>query len=136
MPGVVMESERREISDCVLLRAEWLGEADRALIEQVYGKGVRPADVAAVVGCSTRMVQRRVANLVKRLMDPMIVFVLRNHGDWDKLTAGSALAVLVRGLTLRDAASELGVSLHYVRTRVQVVRGLFEMYRSKGKRMR
>ena len=51
MLGVTRESERREVSDYVLMRAEWLLASDRALIEQVFGKGVRPADVAAIQGC-------------------------------------------------------------------------------------
>ncbi len=136
MLGVTRESERREVSDYVLMRAEWLSASDRALIEQVFGKGVRPADVAAIQGCSTLVVQRRVANLVKRLLDPMVVFVLRYHRDWDKGTKKAALLVLVKGVTLRRAASELGVTLHCVRNRVHVVRGLFEVYQGNGKKAR
>lgn len=114
----------RDMAEMVLRRAELLDTADRALLEQVLGRGVAPRDVAAVKGVSTRTVQRRVRALTRRLTDPQVLHVMRHRGQWEKLTAEVATAVWIRRWTLRRTAKELGVSLHRVRQRVEAVKGV------------
>lgn len=124
MIATTSESDRRDLSDLLLLRCAWLDEADRELIEQVVGRGVRPSSIAAVTGVTPRAVQRRVTKLVDRLTDAEVLMVLRQHGRWPATTSSVALAVWVRGRTLRQVADELGLTLHEVRQHVQRTRGL------------
>lgn len=119
--------EVRDLAETVLRRAEFLDANERALLEQVLGKGVRPRDIAAVAGCPTRKVQRQVRAITRRLTDPAVVHVLRHRAQWDRLTAEVATAVWVRGWTYRDTAEHLGISLHRVRQKVEAVRGILAM---------
>mgnify|MGYP006302375777 CR=1 FL=1 len=118
------ESARRALADVVLDRAEHLDNPERALIQQVYGQGVRTDDLAAVLGVSRRTVQRRLQRLVERLTDPLTVFVIRHQARWDRLTAAIAVSVWVKGLPLRQAAARHDVSLHTVRQRLAHVKGM------------
>ncbi|MEX2672541.1 MAG: hypothetical protein WD294_10565 [Phycisphaeraceae bacterium] len=116
--------EVRDLAEEVLQRAELLDAADRALIEQVLGKGVLPREVAVVTGVSTRCIQRRFRSLIQRLSDPKVLHIMRHRKQWDKLTADVATGVWIKGWSLRHTASQLGVSLHRIRQRVQTVRGI------------
>jgi DNA-directed RNA polymerase specialized sigma24 family protein len=116
----------REMSERILNRAEFLDPEDRALLEQVLERGVPPREIAVLSGRSTRSVQRRVRNLMRRLADPGVVCVLREHRRWERPTGAVALAVWVRGWTLRHTAERLGLSLHRVRQQVATVRGRIE----------
>ena len=118
------ESTRRALADVVLDRAEYLDDPERALIRQAYGQGVGTDDLAAVLGVTRRTVQRRLQRLVERLTDPITVFVLRHEQRWDRLTAGIAVSVWVKGLPLRQAAAKHRVSLHTVRQQLAHVRGM------------
>ena len=113
----------REMSERILGRAEYLEPADRALLEQVLERGVPPRQIAVLSGVSTRTVQRRVRNLMRRLTDPRVVCVLGEHRKWDRPTRAVALGVWVRGWTLRQTAARLGLTLHNVRQHVLTVRG-------------
>lgn len=110
----------------VLMRAEYLDQPDRALLDQVLARNVRPRQIAAVTGCTARCVQRRVRRLVLHLTDPAVLHILRNHRKWEASTGRVALCVLVQRRTLRDTAGELNLSLHEVRQCVQKVKGLLE----------
>jgi DNA-directed RNA polymerase specialized sigma24 family protein len=128
--------QRRDWADTVLMRACWLDAAERALVEQVVGKGVRPHEIAAVSGRSLRTVQRQLNRVIERLMDKEVEHILRAHGDWDAMASSVALAVWVQGCTLRDTARRLGISLHQVRQQVQVVRGLLAADQAGRRRWR
>lgn len=114
----------REASEVLLGRAVFLPASDRALLEQVYDRGVKPRQIAAVTGESTRAVQRRVRILVRRLCDPQVVAVLRHHRQWDRTTARVAIAYWVHRRTLHETAHDLKLTLHQVRQQLQLVRGL------------
>lgn len=110
----------------VLRRAELLDPEDRLVLEQVLGNGVAAKDVAMLSGRSPRSVQRQVRALMERLTDERVVAVLRQHHQWDPTRAAVAMAVWVRGWTLRRTAGELGLSLHRVREHVAAIRGMLE----------
>jgi len=119
-------STRRVQGDRLLMRADWLDRSDRALLVQVLGNGVRPADVADLLGLSTRTVQRRIRRLVKRLNSPTTAAVLAHEGHWDRKTFAVAVAVWIRGWTLRRTAEHMNISLHRVRQHLQIARGLIK----------
>ncbi len=119
-------ASRRGYADRVLMRADWLDPAERALVVQVLANGVSPADVAAVAGVTRRSVQRRVRAVSQRLISPLATAVLQGQGRWDRTTASAALNVWVRGCTMRETGRRLSLSLHEVRQHLQMARGLIE----------
>ena len=125
-PATTRRSDRRQLADLVLARAAWVDAEDRMLLEQVLGRGVRPRELATLMRCSTRTVQRRVRQLVRRLTDRTAVRVLREHRDWRAETAAVALAFYLRRHTLRQIAGETGLTLHQVRMHLQRARGMLE----------
>ena len=60
-----------------------------------------------------------------RLSDPEVIFVLRNRAKWGEPIATLATAVWVHQKPLREVAAALSMSLHDVRQRVQMIRGVF-----------
>lgn len=90
-----------------------------------------------------RTLRRRVRQIAARVLSPIFVFVVA-HLDpsdpgerrrlglpcWSPTRRKIAQACVVRGLSFREAASELRVSLHTVRREMQSVRALFEEQRA------
>jgi len=126
MVAATTQSCKRQWADRVLQRSAFLSPPDRTLLRQVLGEGARPADLAHVTGVSARTIQRRVRNLAKRLTNPEVVHILRHHRRWPRTTAAVALALYVRGLTQRQAAEQLGLSLHQLRQHAQAIRALLD----------
>lgn len=118
------QAQRQELADVVLRRSEWLEPGDRALLEQVFGRGGRARELAAMLQVSPRTVQRRIRQLVRRLTDPRVLVVMRRHGRWEQVIGSVAVAHFIRGLTFRQIAEERGLTLHDVRQQIQFVRGL------------
>ncbi len=130
MIALTRDADRRLQTERVLMRASWLAPADRALVEQVLQRGVRPHQIAAIAGVTTRTIQRRLARLIDRLTDPDCEFILRHHRQWDKPAGDVAIAIWIRGLTFRQTAEQLGMTLHNVRQQVQMIRGYLQAARS------
>jgi DNA-directed RNA polymerase specialized sigma24 family protein len=118
--------DHRDFHEQLLNRARFLDPADRVLVEQVLAKGVLPREVAVVAGRSTRSVQRRLRQVLRRLNDPQVLTVLRMHERWDPILAQVALAVWVRRWTLRQTAARLNLSLHQVRQHTLAIRTLLQ----------
>ena len=87
--------DRRQ-AETVLNRADHLDPSDRAILNQVLGQDVKPSEIAAICGVTTRSVQRRVQRLTDRLLDPKVVFVLRNSRYWSKPLATTSEAAARR----------------------------------------
>lgn len=119
-------STRRLWADRLLHRSAFLDAADRALLEQVIGRGASPTELARAANLSPRSVQRRVQRLAQRLSDPEVESVLRQADHWPAQTAAVGLALWVKGWTQRQTAQRLNLSLHRVRCQAMVVRGLLE----------
>lgn len=116
--------EMRADVEVVLRRAEFLDDADRFLLEQVLDRGTPIRQLAVLLGCSPRSVQRRVRRLTERLMSPEVARVLRRSDHWTPVLRAVGLALWVRGWTLHQTAAHLGLTLHEVRKNAEAVRGL------------
>jgi len=121
------ESSRRALAERVLSRADWLDEPDRRLLEQVFGRGARPRDLAPLMNCSTRTVQRRVRRLVRTLTDPTVLTVMRRSRNWPPATREAARRYFVRRHTHRQIAGDTGMTLHEVRTELNRARGAMNL---------
>jgi len=127
-------TDRNEQIQTLLERAYWLDSADQALLGAVYERGIPTRALAEAAGVSPRTIQRRVGRLVERLKDPTVLIVLRDHTRWPGMTGEVALAVMVRGRTLRAAADELGLSLHEVRQLMQQAHALIAVAAGRATR--
>lgn len=95
------------------------------------------SDIAALRGVSPSVLRRRVRRLVKRMASDEFLFVSRHvaprHGGscpWSSTRRRVAEACVLRGLSLRQAASLLNLSLHTVRTHRGAVAALFDSVRA------
>jgi len=136
MIGYQRTTQQRGQVEKVLARAQHLDKSDRVLLEQVLDKGLRASDLAIVSGVSVRTMQRRVQRLCRRLTDPQVIYVLRHHEQWERQTARIAMAVWVRGWTLRETAKRLGTTLHHVRQNVNAANALIDMGTRRQQRTR
>ncbi|MHC5024344.1 MAG: hypothetical protein ACYTGG_10620, partial [Planctomycetota bacterium] len=123
---------RRRMVEQALEATCWLDDGDRALLQAVLEQGVPVARLARAAGVPTRRLTRRVQRLVRRLADPIVPFVMQHHRDWPPARRRVAETVILRGLSLRTAASRLEMSLHRVRREMSDVRLLHEMVRGAG----
>lgn len=116
----VRASSRKKVEGLVHF-AEYLAPADRALIVSVFENGTSAADLARAVGEDPRQVRRRLKRLVTRMASTEFRFVIRHRNTWPGNQRRVADAVILRGLTQREAAAELNLSLHQVRTYLHAV---------------
>ena len=128
----------RKLCEQVLNRAGFLPAADQALLEHVLARGVLPREIARLEGggdARVRAIQERVRSLVRRLLHPDVVCVIRHHEQWPEDLRQTALALWVRGETLRDNARSRGLTIYRVRQHVQAIRALIDQtQRRKGRK--
>ncbi len=118
--------DREALTERVLMRAEWLEPADRALLESVYGDHVPIPRLARLRGQAPRRLRRRVQTLVERLLAPKTSYVLARGGDWSRERWRVACKYVVAGRGLRGTADDLGLTLYAVRKHMEAVRTLYE----------
>jgi len=94
----------REDLDDLLRWARFLPRAQRVLIEQIYGHGLRPSEVAATMNVSTRTVQRRAQLIRKRLLDHEFRIAVRER--WAR---SAAIAARAAGSTGASISTDGGV---------------------------
>jgi len=123
---------RREHAEAITGRAAWLPADDRELVEAVFAHG---RSVAAYVrtqrerglrpGLTERTARRRLRRLIQRLASPRFAFVIDQRRHWGATRRRVAMACVVQGLSLRQAARALGLSLHAVRRHMDAVDALY-----------
>lgn len=142
LDGVVPDlrrAVRREQIQLLLDRAELaeLPANERALLHAAFVDGHSAIEIAALARSASgapvggevvtaRSVRRRIRRLVERVMSPRFLYVVRHQGAWPQNRRRVAEACVLRGLSLRDAAAELGLSLHVVRRQHEVIETLFD----------
>lgn len=117
---------RRLIAEKVVMRAEFLDSADRALLQAVFDRGITAAEIARAIGERPETMQRRVQRLVERLGSNPYQFVMQQLKDWPPCQQRVGESVFLRGLSHREASQHLGISLHRVRREVERIRSLYD----------
>ena len=112
------------LNDTLLDRAVWLDPADRTLVELVFREGRTLREIAALLDERPRAVQRRLRRLAERLLDPLTAFVAVHAPGWPATRQRVAVACVIEGRSMREAAQRLDLSLHTVRRHLAVVREL------------
>jgi DNA-directed RNA polymerase specialized sigma24 family protein len=110
----------------VLALAGFLPEPERIMLEALLREGVSPHTLAKLRGTTTRTVHRRAAMLVRRVSSPAFAVAVAHDDAWDRVRAGAARMCVVEGLSVRVAASRLGVSLYAVRRELSRVHAMAE----------
>ncbi|HHN79041.1 MAG TPA: hypothetical protein ENK11_10285 [Phycisphaerales bacterium] len=110
--------------------AAWLTAEDRELVTAVFGEGLSVAAYARRrrekdSPVPVRTARRRLRKIIARLLSPRFVFVIENRKAWPATRRRAAMACVVQGLSLREAASKMGVSLHAVRRHMDAVEALY-----------
>lgn len=121
-------ARKREQIQTLLDRAHAaeLPSTDLELLRAVLADGRTAVNLSALTGEHIRTVRRRIRKLTIRLNDPFFLYVLRHRDAWPASRRTAATAIVLHGLTLRDAAKSLGISLHLARKQRDTIAGLYE----------
>jgi selenocysteine lyase/cysteine desulfurase len=114
----------RELGETIVDHARWSLPDDRAVLTAIYRDGLTAQEVATLRHEPPRRVRSRVRRLVARLLSDRFLFVLRRRDSWPTLRRRVASACVLQGLSMREAARRLRVSLHVVRTQMEVINAL------------
>jgi len=116
--------QRRNSIERLLDRAKYLGETDRALIDQVYRHGSSIPSLARVSGQSITNLRRQMERSLKRINSPLFTFMI-THGDLlPAKVRRTATLVALKGYSQRRAADVSGLTLHRVRKHIEILRAL------------
>jgi len=110
--------------DLILMRAEYLAQSERALLEAYYRRGVDAADLALLEGKPARSIRRRVRSLSARVLDDLFVYVMRSIDRFGPTRQRIARGVYLQGTSRRAIAQQLGLSLHTVRRHCDAIEEL------------
>ena len=113
------------LSEWMLSVATHFHPEDRILLEAIFREGATVGTVAALRGVSRYTISRRVRQLTRRATDERFVWAAGCLTEWPALRAEVARACILRGIPLRDAATQLMVSQHTVRNELAVINALF-----------
>ena len=115
----------RDRIERILRLAELLEPRDRLLLEAVLDRGLSTSEVASLTDRSSSWVRRQVHRLMQRLESPHVIWILREANNWPPLRGRIARARFIAGLSQRQTARCLGVSLHRVREQDHLLREQF-----------
>lgn len=117
-------NERRARIEALVELASHLPPADKALIEQIYERGVSANELARATGRCPRSLQRRARNALRRVNSPEYRF-LALHGDrLSPDTRRTARLIVFSGLSYRAAADATDTTVHRVRQHLLTLRAL------------
>jgi hypothetical protein len=116
----------RAAAEAILHRSEWLGPADRQLLKSIFGDGHSVARLAPMLHTGKRSLRRRVKRLLDRLNSRRFAFVAVRHNHWTPTRRRVAAAMVLQGLSMREASESLRLSLHNVRRHYDAINALFD----------
>ncbi len=121
----------RDVCLTLIHRADLLDAADRALLIAVYADGRSVHSLAraddpdpATLHQRSATLRRRVRRLARRLLTPTYQLVRTQSDSWPPVMVRVGRACFVQGLSMRDAARKLRLSIHTVRSLAQSIRAL------------
>ncbi len=131
LPGRLLPRDhdfrRRRSRDAVLrllAAATWASPADRALIHAVYDQGMSVEAVAAVRCTNPRTLRRHLHRIVDRLGSDAFAYVVQHRRAWSPVRRRIATACILEGLSRRQAAAALRLSLHRVRREMVIIEAI------------
>ena len=114
----------RDMAEIIADHAQWAQPEERAIIHAIYRDGLSAQRVAHLRCESPRRVRARVRRIVARLVSDRFRFVVRPRDEWPNLRRRVASGCVMQGMSMREAARFLQITLHQVRREMGVVRTL------------
>jgi len=123
----------RDLVAALVERAAYLPQDERELILAVYRDSRKIIEVAALLNEPPRRLRTRVRKLVKRLLDPRFAFVARNREHWPRTRRRVGTMRILFGRTMRQTATDLGLTLHQIRQHEAAIHALHEAERDAAR---
>lgn len=114
----------RGASEMMSDMARRLPPAERAIMEQVFSRGMSVADIALLTGTPASTLRNRLRRLIARVRSPLYVFLDAQADLLPHDVRRTAEVMVFQGKSMRRAARDLGVSLHHVRQHVRHLRAM------------
>lgn len=112
--------------------AAFLNEQDRELVLGVTVRGAKASSFAVMFSMSPRQIRMHTRRLLRRIASPEFRFSIRllsNKGSIAGTATRKNIAreCFVNGLSIRDAAKKLGLTIHMVRSHATAIRNQAEL---------
>jgi len=127
-------SHHRDVVDRIVERAQALPPRERAMVEGVYLRRASAVEIGKELDIPPRIVRRDVRATVRRLMAPVFGYVLVHRDRWSGHRRQVAQLCFIEGISLRAAASMIGLSFHKVRRHDEAIRLMFEAFEAQRRR--
>ena len=116
----------RASAERILARSQYLPREERWLVHAVFEDGWTIRRLAELCGTHPRMMSKRLARIVARAQSPEFGFVALRLKSWGKTRRAVGRLCVLEGLSQREAARRLGLSVHVVRRHFLAIRGMIE----------
>ncbi len=119
---------RRTIAsnDRLIKRAHWLEPHDRELILAMFRDGQTANTIALRTRQCPRHTRRKIKQLVRRLNDPRVAYVVTHHEHWSRSRKAVARSLFIQGQSIREVTQELGISFYTVRKHREDINAMFQ----------
>lgn len=121
----------RTVCLTIIDRAQALAPDDRDLLIAVYADGFSVQHLArtldptpATLQTRAAALRRRVKRLTRRVLDPAFELVRTQSDAWSPVMARVGRCCFLQGLSIRETARHLRLSVHTVRLTAQSIRAL------------
>lgn len=121
------------LTDQLVDRAEWLEPKDRELIYAMFRDGKTAQEIAHLQGQCARHTRRHIKQLVARLCDPRVAYVVAHHEKWSKSRSAIARSLFIQGRSMRETTDTLGVSFYCVRKHREAIDAMCQTLPSPSK---
>ena len=118
--------EDRRWAELVGACADVLPRQDGELMRAVFVEGRSKREMGRLLGVDGRALRRRLEKLVQRVESPKFGFVRAHLSRMGPARRRVAVACVLHGRSLREAAAELGTPLNAVRRHMDALHAMFE----------
>lgn len=109
------KSQSSNFTRSILNRTAFLQGSDRDFVNAMYRDGQSAAEIARIANLDPRQVRRKIKAALKRLNNPLFIFVVTNKAQWSPTRQKVAQSIIQRGRSIRDTAEKHNLKLHQVR---------------------
>ncbi len=112
--------------DVIVRRAVWLDKPDCELVLAMFRDGRSATALSDLVGTPPRSLRRHIKQLVQRLNDPCVAYVVAHQAQWSRSKRAIARSIYIQGRSMRETADELGISFYSVRKHRESIEAMCE----------
>ena len=119
--------DKRDAVETLLGLAEHLPPRERMLLQQVFGRGAKVTEVAAISRKPARELRKQISHIIDRTRRPLFRFVVAHQDELPESLRLVARHVVLHGRPMRETADRLQISLHKVRRWMNALEGLAQV---------